>query len=174
MNEYNVDGYYINIIIMISGQPLEQAYKTNVENTIDMKTVFPPVIMNGLTVTSAWQPEAVENNRLMREAGIESNWKYRQYLTKNASHIMQKNTDSMNKDIGFINHYSKNDAANLSDIQSPRFYKSIQVSDTILPASDLKTLYLTREQLNAQKFAPAMSQEQLLKFIQHKQLYSTE
>jgi hypothetical protein len=163
---------------MLFGESLDHAYKSNVANKMNpnpLPVAFPPVMMDGLTVTAAWQPEAVVNNHLIKEAGIDSNWKYRQFLTKNATKIMQKNADSMNEDIGFVNHYSKGDLAaestNLSGIQTPRYYKSMQESDNILPASDLKMLYLSREQLNAQKIAPAMSQEQLLKFIQHKQMY---
>jgi hypothetical protein len=41
---------------------------------------------------SSWQPSAIVNSQIQTEAGITSNWKYRQYIQNNANHIMKYNT----------------------------------------------------------------------------------
>ena len=41
---------------------------------------------------SSWQPEAETNNKILVDSGINSNWKYRQYIQKNANQIMKYNT----------------------------------------------------------------------------------
>ena len=41
---------------------------------------------------SRWQPDASTNNKIQAENGINTNWKYRQYIQKNANQIMKFNT----------------------------------------------------------------------------------
>ena len=37
---------------------------------------------------ATWQQDAVVNERIQRQEGIQSNWQYRQYLQKNGAQIM--------------------------------------------------------------------------------------
>ena len=52
---------------------------------------FPPIMQDGRTYSS-YQPEAVVNQRIQEVNNINTNWKYRQFLTQNADQIMQFNT----------------------------------------------------------------------------------
>lgn len=105
---------------------------------------------------SSWQPEAETNKKILEEAGIQSNWKYRQYMQKNANQIMKYNTmesihESGNNPYTILN----NDPTN----KSPFLYNSIH--DTNNPAygfrsSDLKQDYLTKQQMQARMIAPTI------------------
>ena len=123
---------------------------------------FPPLMMDGRTITASWQPEAVLNENLLKEIGVQTNWQYRQYLTKNAKDIMKYNCTQSATDSGYFKRYA--DLANKSystpytvpsfvDNSEPKGYQS----------SDLKDLYLTREQLEARMIAPEISQEEVLR-----------
>ena len=49
-------------------------------NNIDFN--FPPMMNDGRNFVT-WQPDAVVNERIQRQEGIQSNWGYRQFLQKN-------------------------------------------------------------------------------------------
>ena len=49
---------------------------------------MPPMMSDGRNYSS-WQPESVLNDKIKQDAGINSNWKYRQYLQQNANNIMK-------------------------------------------------------------------------------------
>ena len=51
---------------------------------------YPPIMADGRNYAD-WQPGAVVNERIKEQAGIKSNSQYRQYLTHNATQIMQAN-----------------------------------------------------------------------------------
>ena len=58
---------------------------------------FPPLMMDGRTITSSWQPEGVLNQHLLKEIGVQTNWQYRQYMIKNAKDIMKYKDDELCK-----------------------------------------------------------------------------
>jgi hypothetical protein len=150
---------------MFVGESLENAYKQVVpESSLGYHSNnqydnFPPLMSDGRAVVASWQPEAVTNNQMIKENGISSNWQYRKYLTQNANRIMKTNFDEASNDIGYVKRdYEPNQPSN------PFLYKSFL--DNSRPfgyeTSDLKETYLSREQLNARKVAPAITQEHLL------------
>ena len=49
---------------------------------------FPPIMTDGRNYAQ-WQPGAVVNKTLRKEAGIKSNWQYRKYLQENADQIIE-------------------------------------------------------------------------------------
>ena len=111
--------------------------------------------VNGINYNS-WQPEATTNNQIQKNAQLVSNWKYRQYLQKNANNIMKYNTMESLENSG-NNPYSlfNTDTTN----NNPYLYNSIH--DTNNPAygihdSDLKDDYLTRERRKARMVAPSI------------------
>ena len=117
---------------------------------------FPPIMADGRNYAS-WQPEAVINERIQRQEGIQSNWAYRNYLQNNGTQIMKYNNLEACYDLGLDPHYSssKNPASNV-----PYLYKSTYDSSEPgynYPTSDLKNPYLSREQLNARMIAPSIS-----------------
>ena len=115
-----------------------------------------PPIMNDGRNYSSWQPESVINDKIQADSGITSNWKYRQYLQKNANHIMKYNTMESFYASG------NNPSAILNTTPSsnvPHLFNSIH--DTSSPAfglnnSDLKQDYMTRQQLNAKMVSPTI------------------
>ena len=53
---------------------------------------FPPIMNDGRNYAS-YQPEAIVNERIQVRNNINTNWKYRQFLTHNAGSIMNFNTE---------------------------------------------------------------------------------
>ena len=51
-------------------------------------TIEPQNQIQGINYNS-WQPSAITNQKILTDTGIQSNWKYRQYIQKNANHIMK-------------------------------------------------------------------------------------
>ena len=124
-------------------------------NNIDFN--FPPTMKDGRNFSS-WQPDAVINERIQKQEGIQSNWQYRQFLQKNGMQIMNFNTQEACYDLGLDPHYNTN-ATPSSNV--PYTFKG--TFDTSTPGfgycnSDLKNPYLTSQQLNARLVSPAISQ----------------
>jgi hypothetical protein len=120
---------------------------------------FPPIMADGRNYAS-WQPEAVINQRIQKQEGIQSNWAYRNYLQNNGLQIMKYNNLEACYDLGLDPHYSssKNPSSNV-----PYLYKSTYDSSNPgynYTTSDLKNPYLSREQLNARMIAPSISVNQ--------------
>lgn len=132
-------------------------------NTNNKYPQFPPLMSDGRSVTATWQPESIINADLIQSNGIKSNWQYRRYLTKNSQEIMEYNFRESSNDVGYYKRH--NDLPNMqsnkvSDInQTPYAYKSFLDETTPIgyTSSNLKENYLTREQLNARKIAPIIS-----------------
>jgi hypothetical protein len=122
---------------------------------------FPPLMMDGRTITASWQPEAVLNSHLLKEINVETNWQYRQYMIKNAKDIMKYNCTQSATDAGYIKRY-----ADLENNSYSTPYISNSFVDNSKPSgyqtSDLKDLYLTREQLQARMVAPEITQEEFI------------
>lgn len=122
---------------------------------------FPPKMSDGRSLISSWQPESIINDNLIKQNNIESNWMYRKYLTENAKKIMEYNFRESCNDTGYIiPPYDDK-----SDKNSPHMFKSFndQSKPNGYQDSDLKQMYLTREQLNSKKVSPVVTQEQLLR-----------
>lgn len=114
---------------------------------------FPPIMADGRNYSS-WQPSAVINEQIQKDANITTSWSYRQYLTNNANKIMKYNNLEACTALGLPSHFSTN-ATPSSNV--PHMYKSIY--DTSKPGfgytnSDLKNPYLSREQLQARMVSP--------------------
>jgi hypothetical protein len=117
---------------------------------------FPPIMQDGRTYSS-YQPEAVVNQRIQEVNNINSNWKYRQFLTQNADQIMQFNTTEACYTLGLNPHYATN-ATPSSNV--PFLYKSTFDTSSPgfgYPTSDLKNPYLSRQQLEARMISPTIT-----------------
>lgn len=105
---------------------------------------------------SLWQPDATTNKKIQVDTSISSNWKYRQYMQKNATDIMKYNTMQSINTSG-NNPYT---VLNTKPIEnSPYLYNSIH--DRRNPAygfrdSDLKQDYLSRQQFKARMVSPSI------------------
>lgn len=116
-----------------------------------------PAIMNDGRLWSSWQPDAVVNNRIQQNEGINNNWAYRQYLQNHGLQIMKYNNEESCYELGLSAHYSTN---NTPSSNVPYTFKS--TFDTSKPGygycnSDLKNPYLTSEQLNARLISPSIN-----------------
>ena len=116
---------------------------------------FPPIMADGRNYAT-WQPEAVINKRIQTQEHIKTNWGYRQYMQHNGLKIMKYNNMEACYDLGLSPHVEtgKTPSSNV-----PYTYKSS--FDNSRPGygycnSDLKSPYLTREQLNARMIAPSV------------------
>jgi hypothetical protein len=140
---------------------------------------FPPLMADGRALIASWQPESVVNDQLRKTNNIQSNWEYRRYLTNNAEMIMRQNFVESANDVGY---YERRDGASSASFVSIGDQTSItgkhaspfRVDSIMDPAqplgyetTDLKQLYLSREQLDAQRVSPAITQAEL---IQRKQV----
>jgi len=127
-------------------------------NTNNRFPNFPPIMADGRAVISSWQPEAVINDRIIKDNDIKSNWQYRRFISKNANAILANNMNQACNDTGYS-------VSQLNTIQqkTPYLYKSIDDTTTnVFGNSDLKELYLSRERLDARKIAPSMTQAELI------------
>jgi hypothetical protein len=116
---------------------------------------YPPIMADGRNYAT-WQPEAVVNKRIQQQENIKTSWEYRQYLTHNGIEIMKYNTSEACYDMGLPSHIQtgKTPSSNV-----PLLYKSTY--DTSRTGygynnSDLKSPYLTREQLQARLISPSI------------------
>lgn len=135
---------------------------------------FPPLMQDGRSLMSSWTPESVvdrqywqDNAAQFRGAGMSPNWMYRRHLQKHGLDVIAQNFRETANDTGFS-------AAALAQAQGqapasstpqnrniPYMFTSLNdaASSETVPgyeSSDLKSLYLTREQLQARKSAPTI------------------
>lgn len=121
-------------------------------NTNNKYPHFPPKMSDGRALIASWQPEAIINNELLKETGIKTNWEYRKYLTKNAKDIVKYNFTESCNDIGYYKR-PFNDPVDTIKNTNPYLYDSYLDNNNVLGIrnTDLKQLYLSREQLNSRK-----------------------
>lgn len=133
-----------------------QGYKSN-----NKYPNFPPLTNDGRNIITTHQPDPVYRKKTMEENNIHSNWEYRQYLTKNATNIMEHNFREFSNDIGYVKRY-----ADAPPTNSLHHYSSLEDETKVFGTnnSDLKNIYLSREQLESRRIVPTLTQEQLLFF----------
>jgi len=117
---------------------------------------FPP-IMNDGRVFSSWQPSAVTNDNIRRAENIHTNWDYRRFMTHNGLNIMKSNSQEACLSLGLPTHFSTstNPANNVPHV----YYSSYDHAPPGYgyPTSDLKNVYLTRQQLLAKMMSPSIN-----------------
>jgi hypothetical protein len=127
---------------------------------------FPPKMADGRTVVASYQPEAVLNENLIKQAGIQSNWEYRRYLQQNGDHVMRDNFQEAANDAGYFQRFLPSEQGDYKTMfQEPKRYSSYQESPMPINGkpSDLKELYLSKEQLHARKtISVPLTQEELI------------
>ena len=116
---------------------------------------MPPIMSDGRNYSS-WQPESVLNDKIKQDAGINSNWKYRQYLQQNANNIMKFNIMETISNSG-NNPYAVDNKTPSSNV--PHLFTSTH--DTSSPAygfnnSDLKQDFMTKQQTSARMVSPSI------------------
>jgi len=116
---------------------------------------FPPIMNDGRNF-SGFIPEATINNKLIKKNNITTNAQYRQFLTYNANSIISNNQLESCDQCG-SNIKQFNSAPTSS--RGPFVFNS--PFDNSMPfgyeESDLKNVYLSRQQLNSRKLAPIIN-----------------
>jgi len=136
-------------------------------NTNNKYPEFPPLMSDGRSIVASYQPESTVNNQILQDNGIKSNWEYRNYLVANATQIMEKNFRESSNDTGYFakQYEAPNSNEVLKDVNNPPFHYNKDNLDEKpfgYASSDLKHLYLTREELNDKKFSTPITQHELL------------
>lgn len=116
---------------------------------------MPPLMSDGRNYSS-WQPESIVNDKIKQDAGINSNWKYRQYLQNNANTIMKYNSMETIYASG-NNPYAVDNKVPSANV--PYMFSSTH--DTSKPSfgfnnTDLKQDYLTKQQNSARMISPSI------------------
>lgn len=121
---------------------------------------YPPLMSDGRNYTN-WDPACEKNKNLIKQTGMKSNYQYRQFLINNANKLMKSNNIAACDECGVCQYGHPF----IQDTNNGKYlYKS--VNDQHQPYgyenSDLKNLYVSREQLQTRLTAPIMSQTQSL------------
>ena len=124
---------------------------------------FPPMMEDGRALIASYQSESVLNQHLIDSNNIKSNWEYRKYLTGNSQKIMEFNKKESENDVGY--YIRQDDLINKSS-NTPFLYSSyVDESKPIgYETSDLKEIYLSREQLSARMVAPTITQQDIMEY----------
>lgn len=121
---------------------------------------YPPLMSDGRHFINM-DPTCRANTFLRNENNINNNYDYRQFLINNAKKIINTNTGEAFRSCGYN---SNNNNPSLLTTNNKYLYKNI--NDKSIPYgyehSNLKNLYLSRQQLQAKNIAPILTQEQLL------------
>ncbi len=119
---------------------------------------YPPLMSDGRNYTN-WTPMSKKNEEHFKNSGIKSNFEYRQYLVRNADSIMKHNMKDVCDSCGVCDYgvpLQKKETLN-----GKYLYKSCK--DATQPYgyenSDLKNLYLSRQSIQSELYAPLMSQQ---------------
>jgi len=118
---------------------------------------FPPIMNDGRSIVASYQPEAILNSTLIHQNQIQSNWQYRKFLTANADQIMQQNFRETCNDMGYNERFLPSERGDSGPISQsgPRTSRN--------NCSDLKQLYLSRDELSEKQSVMLQSQEALFR-----------
>jgi hypothetical protein len=122
---------------------------------------FPPIMNDGRSIIASNRSEALLHNSILKQYGTTNHAQYRAYMIKNAKQIMETDFRTASTDAGYPAGERFSDKIVNSDIKTPHLFKTAMdnVTDIRLKynESDLKDIYLSREQLEARKVAPTLN-----------------
>ena len=122
---------------------------------------FPPHMADGRSLIASYQPEAVLNTTLIQQNHIQSNWQYRRFLTQNANDIMQQNFREACNDMGYQERLTPTERGDWGPITGSG--PSNNNNKAPPSVSDLKQLYLSRDDLDLRQKVMLQSQEALFR-----------
>lgn len=163
----------MNLNFEKQGQNISEAYTSPPTHTTGYQSNnqyanFPAKMSDGRSVLASWQPGAVVNEILVQQNGIQSNWQYRKYLMNNSQTIRENLFQDALNDVGYS---VRNENPDINSIyHTPKLYGSLDepVSHRFAVASDLKETYLNREQLEARRVVPSMTQDEMIRLRERK------
>jgi hypothetical protein len=109
---------------------------------------------DGRSIIASNRSETLLHNSIVKQSGEVNNAKYRQYMISNAKNIMETDFRNASNDVGYYERFVDQISAGATG--SPYMYKTVMDDKTPLgySESDLKSIYLSREQLEARRVAP--------------------
>jgi hypothetical protein len=111
---------------------------------------FPPKMSDSRSLVSSSQPVSITDYYLKNN---NSNWEYREYLKNNSINIEKELHQKSLNDVGYYQRFIQTPN---TESGNPYLYSSI--FDNNKPfgyqSSDLKDIYITKEQLNARLMSP--------------------
>lgn len=128
---------------------------------------FPPLMSDGRSIVANGKSEPLEHNALLKKQGMTNNAQYRDYMIKNAKQIMMNEYRNSSNDTGFSEEGRFADylLASVTSVPKAKDSKQMPVKgnqgglgqgDRITyKQSDLKDIYLTREQLFERRNYPS-------------------
>jgi hypothetical protein len=132
------------------------------------KYEMPPHMNDGRIMSNSWQPGVENNVDIIKSNNITTSWEYRQFMTKNANIIRSYNFNEACNEMNCNNktpEFPINSNEVKEEYSTP--YRYISNNDNNEPKgytiSDLKSAYLSREELASRKVANAITQEELLR-----------
>jgi hypothetical protein len=124
---------------------------------------MPPRMNDGRSLIAAHQPEAVLNETILQNSGVATNWEYRKYLTENSQQIARDNFREACNDVGYFERFTPDERGYKNDKHNtPSSHLLYKDQSTILnEKSDLKNLYLSREELSNRSQPVILTQDEL-------------
>lgn len=152
-------------------EPIKRAYQNDTileKSTLGYATnnvhpTLPPRMNDGRSLIASHQPEAILNETILQNSNVKSNWEYRKYLTENSQKIAQDNFREACNDVGYYERFTPDERGYKTDNHNtPSNHLLYKDQSTIInEKSDLKNLYLSRDDLN-NKFQPlSITQDEL-------------
>lgn len=130
---------------------------------------FPPFMNDGRNY-STYQPGAALDDIIKKKENITTNSNYRRYLQQNADSIIKNNQLNACNECGTCPYINNNNTNNQQLNGSPYIFDSILSNDQPYgyENSDLKNLYLSKQQLDAKIHAPRFKLTQPLNLEENK------
>ena len=115
-----------------------------------------PALMDDGRNYSSWQQDALCNDNIKKDANIKSNADYRKYLINNADKIIKINQYEACNNCGTYINLDNSREDNLGVTNTPYIFNNELSNNQPFgyENSDLKQLYLSREQLKVLKTTP--------------------
>lgn len=150
-------------------EPLKDAYSlecsTNSKIGYGTNNIYqnmPPRMTDSRSLIAAHQPEAVLNDNLLKQNNIQSNWEYRKFLTENSQQIAQDNFREACNDAGYFQRFTPDERGFQSKThQTPSQVQYKEKTTILQEQSDLKQLYLSRDELQQRREPITLTQDQL-------------
>ena len=129
---------------------------------------FPPLMSDGRSVIAWTRSETLLQNTILKEmmgksdlsSSAINNAQYREYMVKNARQIMETDFRNASNDVGYYERFADQIRAdNAGVVGAPLMYTSVDDNRKPLgyTESDLKSIYLTREELDARRMTASFT-----------------
>lgn len=124
---------------------------------------LPPRMTDSRSLIASYQPEAILNESLLKNSKVKTNWEYRKYLMDNSQKIAEENFKEACNDVGYYERFLPNERGYQTNTHTtPSNHLLYKHKGTLLnEKSDLKELYLSKEELNNKYTPVTFTQEQI-------------